>query len=220
MEGAQEPPRRGELHFLRSVESAFRRASFFNHQHGFLARGPNGESCDRTIKTRLARGQRVHEPEHARLLQIRKLPAGKFPVAARTHRYHLSSTPPRHPSAGWHLLLHVSFAVLYPRYLSRCSPTDAIVARFRSRSLLFPSIGRWTNCACRRFSPAISQTTTLAPRTISLGSALDDTRLVRKDCRRRHATFRIGRSHFWLRWPAHRARFVGRRPRLCRADIF
>ena len=52
------------------------------------------------------------------------------------------------------------------------------------------------------------------------GSALDDARLVRKDCRRRHATFRIGRSHFWLRWPAHRARFVDRRPRLCRADIF
>ncbi len=68
MECAQKPARGRELPFLRSVESAFRRPSFFNHQHGFLARGANGESCNSAIKTRLARGQRVHEPEHAWLL--------------------------------------------------------------------------------------------------------------------------------------------------------
>src|SRR5215217_4799655 len=44
--------------------------------------------------------------------------------------------------------------------------------------------------------------------------------LFEKNRTRRHDAGRFGRSHFWLRRPACRARFLVRRDRLCRSDLF
>src|SRR4029077_11597206 len=146
MGAAKESARLGELHFLRRLESAFCRALVYHHGDGLLAGSADRESAGSTRQEAMVGRQRLHEPEHARFFQIWKFPASEFSVAARAHRNHLSTAPPRYSSAGRHFFLHFSFSLLHARHLSRRAATDAIAARFRSRRVVFPAAGRRTNC--------------------------------------------------------------------------
>ena len=68
MAGAKKSARCSQLHFLWRVESAVRSALVRNHRDGFLARTENGQSQRSTFTTSLAGRERLHEPEHARIL--------------------------------------------------------------------------------------------------------------------------------------------------------
>ena len=153
------------------------------------------------------------------ILQIRELSAGKFPVAARSHRHHLSAAASGHSSAGRHFLLHVSLSLLHARHLSRRPAAYQVVARFRSGRFVFSSAGRRTNCPCRRFSSATCQPQPFARGPVFLGIIADDPRPVRKNRSRRYDAFRLGRSHLWLRWPTHRARFLAGCDGIRRPDL-
>ena len=149
MDRAKKSARDRELYLLRRVEPTLCRAPFFHHRDGFLAWPADCQSEGPVFATSLAGRQCLHEPKHARVFLIRKLPAAKFPMAPRPHRHHLPSATPRHPFAGRHFLLHVSFSFLHPRYLSRRPASDQITTRFRSGGFLFSSAGRRTNRAGR-----------------------------------------------------------------------
>src|SRR5207249_7500353 len=142
LERAEKSSRSRELHFLRRVEPAIRRAALFHDGNGFLARQTNCQGQRAAFASRLVGWQRRHEPEHARVLQIRELSAAKFSVAPRAHRHHLSATASRHSSARRHFFLHVSFSLLHARHLSRRFKAHQIVARFRPGRFLFSSAGR------------------------------------------------------------------------------
>src|ERR1043166_157727 len=96
----------------------------------------------------------LYEPEHARFLQVRKFSPAKFPSAGGAHWFHLSAAASRYSFARRHFLLHVPFAFLHARHLPRRIATDAIAARFRSRGLVFPAVGRRADRARGRFSSA------------------------------------------------------------------
>src|SRR6266487_3891335 len=113
LECAEKFPRNRELCLLRRVEPAVCRAPLFHDGNGFLAGQTNGEGQRAAVTPRLVNWQRLHEPEHARVLQIRKLSAPKFSVAARAPRHHLSATASRYSSARRHFLLYVSFSLLH-----------------------------------------------------------------------------------------------------------
>ena len=164
LERAEKFPRDRELRFLRRVEPSIRRAALFHDGNGFLAWQTNGQGQGTPFAPRLAGCQRLHEPEHAGVFQIRELSAGKFSVAARAPRHHLSATASRHSSARRHFLLHVSFSFLHARHLSRRFEADQVVARFRPGRFLFSSAGRRANCAGGRFSSATCQAAELCAR--------------------------------------------------------
>src|SRR6267378_1789197 len=126
MDAAEKSARGRQLHFLWRVEPALRRAAFLDDGDGFLARSPNWQSERSAREEALAGGQRLHESEHARVFQIREFSAPKFPVVGRARRHHLSATPSRHSPSGRNFVLHVSFAFLYARHLSRRFATDPI----------------------------------------------------------------------------------------------
>ena len=154
LERAEKFPRGRKLHFLRRVESAIRGAALFHDGNGFLAWQTNCQGQGTPFAARVVGWQRLHEPEHARVFQIRELSAAKFSVAARAPRNHLSTTAFGHSSAGWHFLLHVPFSLLHARHLSRRFETDEVAARFHPGRFLFSSVGRRANCARRRLSSA------------------------------------------------------------------
>ncbi len=60
--------RRRELYFLRRLESSLRRPPLFHHGDGFLARLKNCQSQTGPYPQDVARRQRDHEFEHARIL--------------------------------------------------------------------------------------------------------------------------------------------------------
>src|SRR5207249_8400489 len=126
----------------------------------------NWQSKRLTCKPSLAGRERVHEPEHARVLQIRKFPAPKFPMAGRAHRHHLPTAAPRHSAPGRHFVLHLPFAFLHARHLSRRFATNEIAPRLHSRGFILSAARRWTNCPRRRFSSATGETTASAGRSI------------------------------------------------------
>src|SRR5207237_2794298 len=123
----------------------FRPAAILRHSDGFLARPPNWQSPDSARKEALARRQRLHESQHARLFQVRKFSSSKFPMDACARGDHLSAAAPRHFAAGRHFLLHFPFAFLHARYLSRRLATNTVPARSYSRSLLFSAPRRRSN---------------------------------------------------------------------------
>jgi alginate O-acetyltransferase complex protein AlgI len=45
-------------------------------------------------------------------------------------------------STDWHFLLHLPFALLYPRYLSRRDEADALAARFHTGGVVLPAARR------------------------------------------------------------------------------
>jgi len=99
LERAEKFPRGRKLHFLRRVESAIRGAALFHDGNGFLAWQTNCQGQGTPFAARVVGWQRLHEPEHARVFQIRELSAAKFSVAARAPRNHLSTTAFGHSSA-------------------------------------------------------------------------------------------------------------------------
>src|SRR5262249_40033370 len=149
---SQKSPRRRQLHFLRRVEPAVRGASLYHNRDGLLARTPDRKSAKPFGQEAMARGERLHEPQHARVLQIREFPASEFPMAPCPGGNNLSTAASGHSAAGWNFFLHFSFALLHPRYLPRRAQTDALVARFHSRGLVFPAAGSGPNRARGRFS--------------------------------------------------------------------
>src|SRR6267378_1842833 len=64
----------------------------------------------RSFASRVVDWKRLHEPEHARIFQIREFSVAKFPMAPRAHRYCLPTAASRHPPARRHFFLHVSFS--------------------------------------------------------------------------------------------------------------
>src|SRR5207302_4355524 len=149
MAAPKKSARRCELHFLRRLESSVRRAAVLDHGDGFLARTSNRQSKRSARPEALAGGERLHESEHARFFQIRKFPAPKFPVARRPHWNRLSTAASRYFVAGRNFLLHLSFAFLHARTLSRRAPTHALAPRFYSRGFVFPAVGCRSNCPRR-----------------------------------------------------------------------
>src|ERR1044072_6222854 len=82
------------------MESAVRGASFFDHGNGFLAWSTNEPGKRPAFPSCVIGSQRLHESKHAGILQVPKLCAGKFSVAGRSHRPHLSSAASRHSYLG------------------------------------------------------------------------------------------------------------------------
>src|SRR6266581_5874058 len=178
---AEKFPCNRELCLLRRVEPAVCRPPLFHDGNGFLAGQTNGEGQRSAVTPRLVNWQRLHEPEHARDLQIRKLSAPKFPVVARAPRHHLSATASRYSSARRHFLLYVSFSLLHARHLSRRFEADEVAARFHPGRFLFSSAGRRPNCASRRFSSTTCQAAEFARGPVFLGIGAYDSRFVRKN---------------------------------------
>src|SRR5947207_2150681 len=178
LECTEESPRSRQLHLLRRVESALRGAALFHDRDGFLARQTNEQGKRTTFAARVVGCQRLHEPEHAGILQIRELPAAKFSVAACARWRHLSATSSRYSSTRRHLLLHLSFSLLHAGHLSRGPKAYQIAARFRSGRFVFSSAGRRPDCACRRFSSATCQATAFAGRAVSVVLIAYDLRLI------------------------------------------
>ncbi len=118
MAGAEKFARRSQLHFLWRLEPALRCPLVWDHRDGFLAWSSNGQSQRATCKTSLASRERLHESEHARIFQIRKLSARKFSVAARASRDHLSTAASGHPASGGNFVLHFPFPFVHARHLS------------------------------------------------------------------------------------------------------
>src|SRR4029450_9854448 len=220
MDAAEKSARRGELPFLRRLEPAVRRAVVFYHGDGFLARPPDGQTERSTCQEALARRERLHESEHAWFFQIRKFSSPEFPMAARARRNHLPTTASRHSSSGRDFLLHVSFLVLHARHLSRRVAANAVTPRFHSCSFFFPAACPRSDCACRRLFTATSSSTASEDEPISLGTRADDFGIVRKNCPRRYIALRFGRSRLRLSRTIGGARFLGRRPRVCRPNLF
>src|SRR5205823_4406730 len=161
-------PRHRQLHLLRRVESALRRTPFFHDGDGFLA-GETDCKGRGAFAPRLVGRQCVHESEHARVFQIRKFPPSKFPMAARARGHHLPTTTPRYFASGRNFILHLPFAFLHPRHLSRRFAADAIVARLHSRGFVFSTACCRSNRARGRFSSATGQAAATAHGSISLG---------------------------------------------------
>src|SRR5262249_5643895 len=126
--GPKKFARRSQLYFLWRLEPAVRCAFVRHHCDGFLAWPSNGQSQQSTCKTSLAHCEPLHESEHARIFQIRKLSDPKFSVAGRAKRNRLSTAAPGHSTSGRNFLLHFSFAFLHPRYLSGRITTNEILA--------------------------------------------------------------------------------------------
>src|SRR6266403_5890574 len=110
--------------FYGALEPALRCPLVWDHRDGFLAWSSNGQSQRSTCKTSLASRERLHESEHARVFQIRKLSARKFSVATRAIGDRLSTTAAGHSASGRNFLLHFPFTFLYPRHLSGRAAAD------------------------------------------------------------------------------------------------
>ena len=141
-------------------------------------------------------------------------------MAARAHRHHLSAAAPRYSFARRHFVLHIPFALLYTRHLSRRVAAHEIAAGFHTRRFVFPPAGRGANRARGRFSPATGQAAQLARRPVPVGTVAHDDGTFRKNRARGHDAFRCGRSRLQLWRSAHRSRFMARRDRICRPNIF
>src|SRR5215211_2970463 len=124
MAGAKKFARCSQLHFLWRLESAICRIAVRDHGDGFLAWPSNGQSQRSTCKTALARSERLHESEHARVFQIWELSAPKFPVAARASWDHLPTAASEHSASGRDFFLHLPFTFLHARHLSGRAATD------------------------------------------------------------------------------------------------
>ena len=169
--GAQKSARRRELHFLRRVESAFRRASLRHDRDGFLSRPSNGQSA----KTGMPRKVWLVVSVAVNLSMLGFFKYGNFLlenfqwVLAR-ERHHLPTAASRYLSADRHFVLHLPFALLHARHLSRRDAADAIAARFRARGFVFPAARRRTDRARGRFSCRNWCTARAAARPFLLGT--------------------------------------------------
>ena len=178
MECAEKFARRRELHFLRRLESALRCPSFHDYRHGFLARPPDWQSQRSTLKTPVARRERLHEPQHAGVFQIWEFSPGEFPMVAGPRGRHLSTASSRHPAAGRHFLLHFPLPLLHARYLSRRPAAHEIAPRFRPRRFFFPATRRRPDCPGGRFSATARLLSAPEDGTIFLGPRAHDARSV------------------------------------------
>src|SRR5205814_5737233 len=151
------------------LESALRGPPILDDCDGFLARPPNRQSEKSTVKTPLAGRERLHEPQHAGVFQVREFSPGKLPVVAGARGRHLSTASSRHPAAGRHFLLHVPLPLLHARHSSRCSATHSIAPRLRPRRFVFPATRRRPDCPGGRFSAAACPRSASEDRTIFLG---------------------------------------------------
>src|SRR5437870_1446038 len=192
VDAAKEPARRRELYLLRGVESALCRIALRHDGDGLLARAPDGQGARSTIEEMVAGGECLHEPEHARFLQVREFPAPEFSMGARARRTHLPAAASRHSAAGRHFVLHFSFSLLHTRHLSRRFAADAVAARFHSRRIFLSPAGRRTDRARRRFSSAARSSSTPQNKPVSLGPGPDDARALRKNRSRRYFALGFG----------------------------
>ena len=174
MDCAEESTRRRELYFLRRLEPALRGSPLLDDCDGFLARPPDRQSQKSTVKTPLAGRERLHEPQHAGVFQIREFSPGKLPVVAGARRRDLSTASSRYPAAGRHFLLYVPLPLLHARHLSRRPATHAIAPRFRPRRFVFPATRRRPDCPGGRFSAAACLRSASEDRTIFLGPCAYD----------------------------------------------
>src|SRR5438128_11535362 len=95
-------------------------------------------------------------------------------MAPLSRRRHLPAAASRHSAPRRHFVLHVPFALLHARHLSRRIATDSIPARLHPRGVIFPAAGCRPNCPCRRFSSATCSSHTSENGPISLGAGSDD----------------------------------------------
>jgi len=172
--GAEKKPAGcSELYFLRRLEPAICGAAVFDNLYGFLARPPDCKGA-RASEAPVAGCQRLHEPEHARVLQIWKFSPAKFPMAARAHRNRLPTAASGHLAASRHFILHLPFALLYAGHLSRGASTDAIFARFRAGGFVFPTARCRAVCARWRFFAAAQALSATQRRPVLLGTGAYD----------------------------------------------
>ena len=148
MERAQESARGRELHFLWRVEPAFRRAALFDTRRWiFISVAIMGKRTEpEARKVWLVISVAVN------LSMLGFFKYGNFLlenftwVLARGGIAYQAAAS-RSLSADRHLVLHLSFALLHARHLSRRDETDALAARFRARGFVFPAARRRTDRA-------------------------------------------------------------------------
>src|SRR5690242_3075364 len=131
--------------------------------------------------------ERVHEPEHAWLFQVREFSASEFSMVARPSRDRLSAAAFGYSVACRNFVLHIPFALLHAGYLSRSVAADKIPARFCFGGFIFSTARGRTDCAGGRFSSAIGTSAAAQDQPVSMGPRINDAWPVRENCSGRHS---------------------------------
>src|SRR6516225_7832781 len=71
-------------------------------------------------------------------------------------------------------LLARAGVIYQPPHLDILLPVGISFYTFHSRGFVFPPVGCWTNCSCRRFSTTASSSTASQNEPISMGTCADD----------------------------------------------
>ena len=132
------------------------------------------------------------QPRHARLLQVRWVPARELPVAGRDLRHRLHAARMEHRPADRHFVLHVRDDVLHARRVPASRTAGQFVPRLRAVRHLLPAPGRGPDPAPDRPAAAVRARVAADPPAAALGPDADDAGPVQQD-RDRGRPARAGR---------------------------
>ena len=159
------------------------------------------------------------QPRHARLLQVRAVPARQFQRADGVDGRRLPSAARGHRAAGRHLVLYICDVVVHARHLPAPRAAGAQLPRLRAVRHVLPASGRRADHASDRTGAAVRAAAQGDVVAIALRTGADDAGLVQQGRHRRHVPGQRRRKHLRRRQDSRRARRVGGDARVQRPDF-